>query len=407
MDEIIHELMDAPEITLNITEFNPEFIILNDRSDKSSSGVWKHFGAIKLNDAVDKKHVYCTHCFGNQRIKKYQRSTSTGNLSKHLRKQHNISLNQTFRVKKDPDNTIHLIKEDADESDVVDEGSDEFLVHDINEILISEVAKRPLLYNPQAVQEKGSKHTRRREQWEEVYGALNHLIPIAKLPKVWKNIRDRYHKVRRAASEHGDAKPKYRYYEHLRFLDSIIDDQHSTKYEQIEEEADVEEYLTISGDHDHYISSETIVLQNESVAYEEETTCEPVTKKQKLSPKKQQTTYKIITEEMKPGKNITISSSNIIEESYVNATSNDLFTSFEEELVTDDININKQSTLINQGTNIETISSVPVSNPAVKQDEFNFFGNFVAEVMRNMPKQKSRTLQMSIMTLIRDAENES
>lgn len=33
------------------------------------------------------------------------------------------------------------------------------------------------------------------------------------------------------------------------------------------EEADVDEFL-ISGDHDHYISSETIVLPNESVAYE-------------------------------------------------------------------------------------------------------------------------------------------
>lgn len=114
MDETFIELIEAPDLTLNITEYNPEFTILNDRSDKSSSGVWKHFGAIKHHDAVDKKHVYCTHCFFNRRIKKYQRSTSTGNLSKHLRKQHSISLNQTFRVKKDPDNTIHLIKKEID-----------------------------------------------------------------------------------------------------------------------------------------------------------------------------------------------------------------------------------------------------------------------------------------------------
>lgn len=53
------------------------------------------------------------------------------------------------------------------------------------------------------------------------------------------------------------------------------------------EEADVEEYLTISGDHDHYISSETIVLQNESVAYEEETTCQPANKKRKFFTKYQ------------------------------------------------------------------------------------------------------------------------
>lgn len=114
MEETFIELIEAPEIQLNITEYNPDFEILNDRSDKSSSGVWKHFGTIKYHDAIDKKHVYCTHCFANRRIKKYQRSTSTGNLSKHLRKQHNVSLNQSFRVKKDADNLIHLVKTEPD-----------------------------------------------------------------------------------------------------------------------------------------------------------------------------------------------------------------------------------------------------------------------------------------------------
>lgn len=104
---------------------------------------------------------------------------------------------------------------------------------DINEILISEVAKRPLLYKPQSCQEKGAKHILRRQQWNEVYEALNHLIPIPKLPKIWKNIRDRYHKVRRVANIEGDGKPKYRYYELLKFLDPIMDD-HKTQYEQIE-----------------------------------------------------------------------------------------------------------------------------------------------------------------------------
>lgn len=45
------------------------------------------------------------------------------------------------------------------------------------------------------------------------------------------------------------------------------------------EEADVDEFL-ISGDHDHYISPETIVLPNDAVAYEE-TSCEPPRKKRK------------------------------------------------------------------------------------------------------------------------------
>lgn len=126
MEETFIELIDAPDLKLNITEYNPEFTILNDRSDKSSSGVWNHFGAIKYHDAVDKKHVYCTHCFFNRRIKKYQKSTSTGNLSKHLRKQHSISLNQSFRVKKNADNSIHLVKKEEPD---VDKGTNKCYEH--------------------------------------------------------------------------------------------------------------------------------------------------------------------------------------------------------------------------------------------------------------------------------------
>lgn len=131
---------------------------------------------------------------------------------------------------------------------------------------------------------------------------------------------------------------------------------------------------------------------------------------EKLVPKKQQTTYQIISHENannKLGKGITMSSSNIIEESFVNATSNDIFT-FEQELVNDDI---KQSTLMNQGNSIEVIANTqlipPNANVNRKQDEFDLFGNFVAEVMRNMTKSKSRILQMNIMKLINDADAES
>lgn len=128
---------------------------------------------------------------------------------------------------------------------------------------------------------------------------------------------------------------------------------------------------------------------------------------EKLSPKKQQTTYQIITDDHtknKVGKTIAISASNIIEESYVNATSNDIFTTFEE--VTDDM---KPSTLLNQGSNIEVISSTPIAaqSNSRKQDEFDIFGNFVAEVMRNMAKPKSRILQMNVMKLIAEAESDS
>lgn len=126
-----------------------------------------------------------------------------------------------------------------------------------------------------------------------------------------------------------------------------------------------------------------------------------------MNPKKQHATYQIITEDPKNklGKGITITSSNIIEESFANATSNDIFTAFEEELVTEDI---IPSTLMNQG-NIEVLSSTPIAAPsgARKQDEFDIFGNFVAEIMRNVTKQKARFLQMNIMKVITDAESDS
>lgn len=127
--------------------------------------------------------------------------------------------------------------------------------------------------------------------------------------------------------------------------------------------------------------------------------------KEKLTPKKQQTTYQIIShEDGKLGKGITIGSSNIIEESFVNATSNDIFT-FEQELVNEDI---KSSTLMNP-EGIEVISNtqiVPSKNTNRKEDEFDIFGDLVAEIMRNMAKPKSRILQMNIMKLIADAEND-
>lgn len=120
MDETYFEVIDdqvedtETECNLNITEYHPEYSILNDRSEKSSSGVWKHFGTLKHNDAVDRKHVYCIQCFIDRKIKKYQRSTSTGNLSKHLKKHHSISLGQTFRIKKESDNSIISIQKEDD-----------------------------------------------------------------------------------------------------------------------------------------------------------------------------------------------------------------------------------------------------------------------------------------------------
>lgn len=55
--------------------------------------------------------------------------------------------------------------------------------------------------------------------------------------------------------------------------------------------------------------------------------------------------------------------------------------------------------------------STPVSTStqqllAEKTDEFDDFGSFVAKVMRNMTKQKSRKLQMNILQFISEIEDE-
>jgi hypothetical protein len=94
---------------MEITKYRPGLIIIQDRSEKSSSTVWRHFGSLQSNDCVDLRHVYFIHCFKQEKIKRYQKSTSTSNLSKHLRKQHRITLEQTYVVKKDQSN-VRVVK---------------------------------------------------------------------------------------------------------------------------------------------------------------------------------------------------------------------------------------------------------------------------------------------------------
>lgn len=133
---------------------------------------------------------------------------------------------------------------------------------------------------------------------------------------------------------------------------------------------------------------------------------------EKLSPTKT-TTYQVISQRVddtkhKINKNIIATSSNIIEESFVNATTNDMFTTFGEELVTEVTDTNDNNAILNQG-NIEVITTTATNNAVLnkKPDEFDIFGNFIAEVMRNMAKSQSRLLQMNIMKLIADSESEN
>lgn len=112
----VEVILAAPE--LEITEYHESLSISQDRTEKSCSSVWRHFGSIQRESLIDNRHVYCIHCFKMKRIKKYQKSTSTGNLSKHLKKQHHISLEQTFVVKKEVNqSTMHIRKSETNTSE--------------------------------------------------------------------------------------------------------------------------------------------------------------------------------------------------------------------------------------------------------------------------------------------------
>lgn len=90
-----------------------QYTIVQDHSHKTSSCVWKYFGSLKKNDElVDVKHVYCTKCFDMAKTKKYQKSTSTGNLIKHLKRAHYITDQPSYRVKQDKNRTI-VTKEES------------------------------------------------------------------------------------------------------------------------------------------------------------------------------------------------------------------------------------------------------------------------------------------------------
>lgn len=113
------------------------YTIVQDHSHKTSSCVWKYFGSLKKNEElVDIKHVYCTKCFDESKTKKYQKSTSTGNLIKHLKKAHNIMDQPSYRIKHEKDVMI-VTKED---SYYEDEGETDYYCEYCTNIFMSTIS---------------------------------------------------------------------------------------------------------------------------------------------------------------------------------------------------------------------------------------------------------------------------
>lgn len=104
--------MQNMEFELDLMDLD-NYSIVQDHRQKTSSSVWKYFGNLKMNgEIVDEKHVYCIKCFDESSTKKYQKSTSTGNLIKHLKKEHNISDQPSYRIKQEKDRMV-VTKEES------------------------------------------------------------------------------------------------------------------------------------------------------------------------------------------------------------------------------------------------------------------------------------------------------
>lgn len=96
------------------------YTIVQNPRHKTSSCVWKYFGHLKKNNVlIDEKHVYCTKCFDESKTKKYQKSTSTGNLIKHLKKAHNVTDQPSYRIKQEHDRLV-VTKEESPPFDIDD-----------------------------------------------------------------------------------------------------------------------------------------------------------------------------------------------------------------------------------------------------------------------------------------------
>ncbi|KAG4078431.1 hypothetical protein HA402_013142 [Bradysia odoriphaga] len=377
-------------------------------SNKTSSGVWKYFGKLHHdNQIVDEGYFYCINCYASRVTKKYQTNTSTGNLIKHMIRAHDILLEQPmYRIKRDSD-SYTIVKEES-MSYPGDQPNDD-LIYDINQILIDEVYKRPELFDPKRCHKH--KHRIRQKLWMEVYETMNHIIPLERLPKIWKNIRDRYQKVRRSCEKDENKVPKYRYYEKLRFLDPIIDASTSKTvqsaldkfdddskgkdgyYEEDKNQDELFEVLELDMDDMENVEvcqediDETVEENNIEVKLEE--TARRLTYSSEINDSNELCHYELQDDsEVDEQELFTIDNTDNTETDNIEEPG--------AKRIRIDIPLNCEPT-----DPASSISSKPdATDKSAAICEFEIFGNYVGAVMKNMRKADARQLQMKIVQLI-------
>lgn len=98
----------------------------------------------------------------------------------------------------------------------------------------------------------------------------------------------------------------------------------------------------------------------------------------------------------------TVQSNKLIKDAYTIATSNDANDQILLEL--DDDVLDTETVEPEQSEQKIELPSQKLDN-SKKSDEFDIFGNFMAEIMRNMTKVQARKLQMNILEIITETEN--
>lgn len=327
-----------------------EIVEMKKKSNKElPNSIWKYFSLAKnICDGVG-KNVVCTLCFDDNEVKTYSKVTSTTNLWRHLQLKHGI---YEFKPKDEPKElgTEAAIGEmmneviddgEKDPEDTIDgEGS---FSGDINISLIQEIFNYP-----EILDYKNSKASNqdRANQWNKVASQFKGIVDLDHIKKAWKNIRDRYKKVKNKEMRTGVVQPPEKRY----------------KYYDLINELDVTGVLFNADGHEN----------SESDGHHVDSSQGPAIKKRRMSNSHEEFT------------NIE----------YLN----DGTLQFDEIYDDEDPMFEEEEVYAETKTVFPPKANMQQSRR--NDDEYSIFGNLIAEKLRRMPKQRANRLEMKVLALL-------
>ncbi|XP_055921313.1 uncharacterized protein LOC129952621 [Eupeodes corollae] len=387
-----------------------------------------------LKDETDDR-VLCMLCYSKGRVHVYKSKTSSSNLWKHLNRKHDIEIpsekmfavctssldrfefaaeeidegNSSIEYPLPPledDNNDTLIKTDEfeeieeyqeddsnlqsgiaieadEEEEEAEQNVEAILKYDLNPptltmqkdiglAIVEEVAKRPILYELQSSKLASVKATKDL-MWAEIYEALGQIIPIERIQKIWKNIRDRYKKIRNFERDGQECFAKYKYYDHLAFLEEA--EQLGSQFSEVEFEEPIEkkprteDFSFLIEQTDNMLSSVDDLVQSDQ----------------------NYTTEDVVSE---TSSNCIVSSSNpppITATIYPMEVHSNNFDNIPTKQPA------SPSPAVQQQQSANTSSN---SNSTDQMDEFDLFGKLIANKLRSAPRDRVNLIEVKIMQAI-------